>query len=225
MTRHFASAFLLLAVLLSPVAVGEEHHARKPILVKGDTWTFKTLTDTPAVRRQEAVEQFTVTFANAASIVGVSVRTFDGKAVESDWTWDSHLNYAVSTTAGISGESNKVVYSPSRGTFRFPLKVGDQYDAAYEVIIGTKDYTRVVFKFARTARVVGWQEVTVPAGKFKALLIESDGTMTFADSGRQGPTSEKIWYSPDVRNWVKSIVNNAGAIWQYELLSYKLTDE
>jgi hypothetical protein len=225
MTRRIASSLLLLAVLFPALARGDETRAPKPILIKGDTWTFKTLIDTPSLGRQEAVEQFIVTFANESAILGVSVRTFDGKAVESDWAWDSNLNYVATTTVGISGESNKIVYSPGRGTFRFPLKVGDKYDAAYEVITGAKDYTRTAFRFARTAQVVGWQEVTVPAGKFRALLIESDGVMTNVESGRRGTTSEKIWYSPEVRNWVKSIVNNGGAIWQYELLTYKLADQ
>lgn len=192
MTRRIAGAFLLLAALFPALALGNEITAPRPILIKDDTWTFRTFVDTPSLGRQEAVEQFTVTFANESSILGVSTRTANGKAVESEWTWDSNLNYVASTTVGITNESNKIVYSPGRGTFRFPLKVSDSYDAAYEVITGNKDYTRVAFRFARTARVVGWQEVTVPAGKFRALLIESDGVMTNVGNGRRGTTSEKI---------------------------------
>jgi hypothetical protein len=224
MIRRIHGTFLILAVLFSALALGDEARAPKPILIKGDTWTFKTLVDTPSLGRQEAVEQFTVTFANESSILGVSIRTVDGKSVETDWAWDSNLNYVATTTVGVTGESNKIVYSPGRGTFRFPLKVGDKYDAAYEVITGARDYTRTAFRFARTAQVVGWEDVTVPAGKFRALLIQSDGTMTNVENGRRGATSEKIWYSPEVRNWVKSIVNNAGSVWQYELLSYKLVE-
>jgi hypothetical protein len=59
-------------------------------------------------------------------------------------------------------------------------------------------------------RVVGWEDVEVPAGKFKALKIEADGSWsgeiaarttasTATQAGAQGTTAVPLRYAPRVQ--------------------------
>ncbi len=85
-------------------------------------------------------------------------------------------------------------------------------------------------------RVVGWEDIEVPAGKFKALKIEADGSWTgeiapktaatiATQAGEQGVSAvtqtvkvtaetvtgrlyRAIWYAPEVKREVKSVEEN-----------------
>jgi hypothetical protein len=82
-------------------------------------------------------------------------------------------------------------------------------------------------------KVVGWEDVTTPAGKFKALKIEAKGSwiadvtqavrtnslvagghgmaaesaQNVVQGGRrvEGRVYHAVWYVPEVKRWVKSI--------------------
>ncbi len=217
-------ALIACAFQFSSIAWSEEQFARRPLLAKGDTWTYRTYTESASAGRQTATEQFTVTFVSDKVIIGTSNRIAGARQTESDWSWTPDLNFVTTTIVGVSSEGDKITYSPHRGTFRFPLRPGDTYQADYDLITGTRDYTRVAFKFNRIAKVVGWEDVAVPAGRFRTLLVEAKGTIRFVANGKSGPATDKLWYSPEVRAWVKFEVNNDGAKWQSELESYKLAE-
>jgi hypothetical protein len=78
-------------------------------------------------------------------------------------------------------------------------------------------------------KVVGWEDIEVPAGKFHALKIESDGRWTadlsqrLMNSAVTAQTTENrvvpivrasgryykcFWYVPEVKRWVKSTEEN-----------------
>ncbi len=60
-------------------------------------------------------------------------------------------------------------------------------------------------------QAVRWEDVEVPAGRFRALRIEADGHMfrlnsiIGAGSGSRvrGIARTVIWYAPEARRWVK----------------------
>jgi len=53
-------------------------------------------------------------------------------------------------------------------------------------------------------RALGWEEITVPAGKFRALKIEAQGSFRrTGDGSGSGTARNVIWYAPEVRRWVK----------------------
>jgi hypothetical protein len=71
-------------------------------------------------------------------------------------------------------------------------------------------------------KVVGWEDVVVPAGKFKALRLEFDRSGPF-----RGSASESVWFAPDAKAVIKRIqsrptVTRANDVTTFELLSYKL---
>jgi hypothetical protein len=89
---------------------------------------------------------------------------------------------------------------------RFPLSVGSEWKYLYEV---KSDFGPV--RYEMTARVVGWEEITVPAGTYRALRIEHRGTWSrerdFAREGGGGaisaPQENTYWYAPAAKAMVK----------------------
>ena len=97
---------------------------------------------------------------------------------------------------------------------KFPLAVGNEWTHEYAVK-GSYGVARYEFK----ARVVGWEEVTVPAGTFRALRIEHKGTWSRdTDFSREGinrtltaPVEMTLWYAPAAKSVVKRIRTESSA--------------
>ena len=132
-----------------------------------DTWTFRRTTETlPAVWRQIHF-QGTV-LRNSGTTMVIRNNEVDSPnppreiLINSDWSSFRSL-----------GGRETVVHHP----FEFPLSVGKTWELAY-----TDDHPANKNHKSETRhlkyRVVGWEDVDVPAGKFKALKIEADGACT-----------------------------------------------
>ena len=159
---------------------------RPPVQV-GDRWTYQRY-DYATGQRRGAYEM-QVVFAARGVIQVVSSRK--DKTDELDTTFTHDWN-AVSTTSR--------VFNPHTGWLRFPLEAGAKYQASYEAVHLKKQFK---FRNQRQVRVLGWEEVQVPAGKFRALKIVSEGRFERAGTVAQGTASDVIWYVPEVRRWVK----------------------
>ena len=113
----------------------------------------------------------------------------------------------------------------------FPLKPGKSWTVDYTEINPNRVHTREQFHLVYAVK--DWEEVTVPAGKFKALKVEADGdwiadvparmsaaagghvdvnnSLSIAGTSRQGPQTftghlyKAVWYVPEVGRWVKSV--------------------
>jgi hypothetical protein len=72
-------------------------------------------------------------------------------------------------------------------------------------------------KAKETARVVGFEKVTVPAGTFGAVLIQYDGTID-----NEPAYSEKTWFVKGV-GYVKNVSVVKGETTTLEMTDYKLT--
>jgi hypothetical protein len=196
-----------------------------PALQPQDTWTFRRTSETrPDIWRQIHFEG-TVLRSSAATTL-VQNKEVDSPnpprevLIGSDW----------SSFRSLSGKET-VVHRP----FTFPMSVGKSWDLEF-----TDDHPNNKNHKSETRklkyRVVGWEEVEVPAGKFKALKIEADGSWsgevapkttasTARQAGAQGTTAitqtvnvteetvtgrlyQAYWYSPDVKREVKSVEEN-----------------
>jgi len=117
---------------------------------------------------------------------------------------------------------------------RFPLAVGNEWKYEYSV----KSSSGIVRNEIK-ARVVGWEEVTVPAGTFRALRIEHEGTWSRdTDHSREGfgrtlsaPVEITYWYAPAAKTIVKSLrveKSSYGGTWfrgEQELVESSLGSE
>jgi hypothetical protein len=95
---------------------------------------------------------------------------------------------------------------------QWPLEVGRsyQFDVNFQEQVQTWK-----------GKAVAWEEVEVPAGKFKALRLEYERS-----GSNRNAASETIWYAPDAKVVVKRIQARPGGqrsrdITTTELLAYK----
>ncbi len=113
---------------------------------------------------------------------GVDVRVFD-KAT-GNWL------------ATLRDGKERFAASPDDGTFSWPLWVGKSWMASYTYY--DRERGRSWNPVVTWWKVVAYEDVTVPAGKFKALRLESS-------PGTNNVTHTTFWYSPEARILVKRI--------------------
>jgi hypothetical protein len=200
--------------------------APAPTLQPDDTWTYRRTTETTQnnVWRQIHFEGSIV--RNSGSTVLIRNREVDSPnppreiLINSDW----------STFRSLAGKET-VVHRP----YAFPLTLGKTWDLEF-----TDDHPNNKNHKSETRklkyRVVDWEDIEVPAGKFKALKIEADGVWTgeiapkvvanvTTQAGEQGTTAaaqttkvtaetvtgrlyQAYWYVPEVKREVKSVEEN-----------------
>ena len=93
-------------------------------------------------------------------------------------------------------------YTPSSMLFKYPMKVGDEFPVSYYFDKSKVTPNKRTVRREGIVRVVGWEEVTVPAGTFKALRIEMSGEYKLFprdQGGRGGTFVETYWVSPKVK--------------------------
>ena len=125
----------------------------KPEVKMGENWRFRVSiyqTNVPIVFSLDS----RVSFVGPNIIVAVETGS-DGR--ESDSQFDSEWGIS---SLGYVGQ----VFDPPIRFFKFPLQVGAEYPYAYGLAAqkGSPARTRA----EGTVKVVGWEDVTVPAGKF-----------------------------------------------------------
>ena len=176
----------ILLLLACHAAAGQDAVPR-PELRPGDSWTYRRmdlLAGKPAGR-----PNFTVTFANDKAIGGIVHR--QGQRV--DATFTSDWNVVNDPTSG--------VFLPHNGLLRFPLAQGASWRTQFEVVRPLRGTFRSAVDLA--VRVAGWEEVAVPAGRFRALKVEAEGTFQRTDKAGAGHMRFVLWYAPAVKRWVK----------------------
>ena len=161
----------------------------RPDVKVGDTWTYNRTTNSPV---GGGFRQARVVQVNDKAIQLVIT---DGTGKESDETYTPEWN-AVGGAFGI--------FYPHVGLFQFPLQIGGSYQFQFELVPALA--TNIRSLHAHVAKVAGWEDVQVPAGKYRAVKIESHGTVRRQD-GSEGTGHFVIWYVPELRRWAK---------WTYE---------
>jgi hypothetical protein len=169
--------------LLSALAIGSAHAADPasvpaPQVSTGDTWIYAgTRSDGRA-----ATFKYEVTRAVAGEVVmdrGALAETYSAP-----WTM-------IRTKSG----RRSVTISPGLVMVPFPLKVGDRHQQKVELVddkTGAKRVDEIV------STVKGWEDVAVPAGKFRALRIEREERIGV---GSHDPRKNAAiyWYVPELR--------------------------
>ena len=111
------------------------------------------------------------------------------------------------------------VSEPSAKPWRvWPLIVGKQWSVDVDYIRPD----RTTGNLKQDARVVAYEEVTVPAGKFMAFKIEYDGYVR-TSTGFNGRIVDTFWYAPAARADVKHMRRVANNDFTRELVKYPAT--
>jgi len=98
--------------------------------------------------------------------------------------------------------------------FQWPLQVGKQWSAIVAWIDRT-DTQQQTYTLTSVWTVEAYEEVKTPAGTFKAFKV----TRREIESG----ASQELWYSPEVKSWIKIRgANTADGNYEEELTSFTL---
>jgi hypothetical protein len=187
--RRLGGVFVLALALACASAVqgaDESAPVPRPDVKVGEWWRYRITdypTNVPRVRNGEA----RVTFVGPNEILVVHPNNRES-IFTADW-------------GGLSLDGPGVAYDKPRHLLAIPLKVGSSHRVAYEVESRRGSGTRS--RFDETIKVVRWEEVVVPAGTFRALKLESEGTYQRLDTRGGGWLRREIWYVPEVKRWVK----------------------
>ncbi len=185
-----------------------------------DTWTYQTTVENHSGWHQSHVESSVLHLAGDSLAVSNkpvgSTMPPTEKLVGADW----------SRSRSINGRDTLV-----NRPLAFPLSVGKSWTVDYTEEHPNREFTSR--RWHTTYKVVGWDDVTVPAGTFNALKIEAEndwsgilapaitsaagtrvdaqGAVAVAQSNRTAPgpisgrTYKAFWYVPSVKRWAKSV--------------------
>lgn len=187
---------------------------QKPDVKIGDRWVYKVtnnFNDEEMSRFEQKItdvgedkiklDQATISSTSEASVGRVQKRQAD----RSTWTFP-----------------NSRIFEGRYVFLAFPLEVGKTWKNEYKINRsdgGTTSYNSPV-------TVEGWEDVQVPAGKFKAIKIVHSGFYSAQkiNSSWTGSTAETFWYAPEVKKFVKSefIDTPGGNRVRTELVEYEV---
>lgn len=149
-----------------------------------------------------------VSFVDSHAIHTVLSR--QAKPKDSDATFTPEWNGVVAVDEGI--------YETKAGLLQFPLSVGGAYKASWD--IRRPRMGKFHARHEREVKVVGWEEIEVPAGKFTALKVVAEGRWQRLDRKSGDWARNTIWYVPEVKRWVKTLYEDAQGKVGEELVFY-----
>jgi len=205
--QSFGKAFIIALVAAAPVLALAQVAAR-PDWKVGDSWTVAVSVNAGVGASTRREEVRTVKEAGETGYV----LEFVAKAADGTMTAPETSNFSrdlnfIAPSGGANGGPQEFKW------LQWPLEPGksDQFETMAQNSVATWK-----------GKVAGWEEVVVPAGKFKALRLEFDRSGPFRYAAQ-----DSVWYAPDAKAVVKRIQsrpggNRANDVTTIELLSYKL---
>jgi len=218
--RRFPGSGPLAAVTLAIVMLALGGCGKKPLpplsaivdapyIRPGSSWTYKVEDST-----WNAPAMVTLTFMKDDVYKNAGVLAF--ATGNETILYDRDLNFvAVAADGRIMREA-----SPSLRSFDFPFYVGKEWRSVFTFQDNQKglSWTPVEVFW----RVKEYDEVSVPAGKFRSFLIESKPSTNW------GIRKEQVWYAPQAKQLVKRIRERTAAHYEgrgkdtWELVQYTL---
>lgn len=200
-TATFAALIAGLTLAISsPVALAEDTSAGPPTVHSGDVWVD---------RLASGDKEFKV---SAASADGFSFTQW-GAEMQSDANWNPTVWRSLTEEQGAP-----INYQKPLMTFPFPLTPGKTWTAEDKWQIpdisqsGRSDVE---------GKVGDWEQVTVPAGTFRAIKVEVK-VRAIGRLGLNNTTNLTYWYAPEVNRFVKyHYQDESQGIVDAQLVSYK----
>lgn len=191
-----------------------------PVFTAGDSWVFNETTEKgPSGYDQKRLDLTIERLDGSTMIVGLkrdgAPTAYEDHLAGQDWS-QRHL---------VAGEQVTTVRP-----FNFPMRVGKSW--SIDFVDSIRRGNQISDHVKRTYTVVGWESVTVAAGTFRALKIESKGvdeaqvevpnvalggaaaqsngaaTFTQMRRGGRGTLTRArygaLYYVPSIKNYVKS---------------------
>jgi hypothetical protein len=193
-------------VLFFAQTVWAQETIEAPVWNVGDRWTYKSVTGNTWTNQVLEIKEdlYILKPGGAHSLNGYDKKSMNVKS--------------------IIEESARVLESDSslRKLFDFPMSVGKKWSDVTTAYPATGETRQGKIVFDHDFQVKDIQEVTTPAGRFKAYRIH------YSQKGRNSRKSGWVdfWYSPEIKNWIKREAEK-GPYWEKttwardaELVSY-----
>ena len=208
----FLASFFLLAVTFSTTGFAQfSNTAAKPDVKVDDRWLYRR--SDHRFEPPVLLYELRVTFVDQRAIHTVLAR--QGRPRDSDAIWTPEWNPVTSVDDG--------VLEIKAGLLQFPLTAGGDYGAQWDMRRPRAGSFHA--RHSRSVKVLGWELIEVPAGKFNALKVVAEGTWQRLDGKRKasGWARNTIWYAPEVKRWVKTLYEDAQGKVGEELVFYVVT--
>jgi hypothetical protein len=193
---------LSLLVLFIPSIVYSQDKVEAPVWNIGDKWSLTGSVTIMVVNADE--NSYAVKYLTSA---GESILICEKSSLNRLYVMD---------------KDKRIPYEGrNKRLLNFPLNIGKSWNDKYT--IGGKAGSQ---EYIETFTVLGWEDIVIQAGKFKAVKLEYKQARTEEKAGRK-PKEGKTWYwySPDVKYMIKCQYEKSDywdALYDWELTSFEL---
>jgi hypothetical protein len=200
---------VFVAVIFWTTAVLAQEQAPAPSFKEGDTWQFNIFRKGQIGTSTDQVEgMYEVSVTQGV----VKLYQIDGgqkieKTIEPDGPTQTFVR--------LIGQK-----SDQRPTLKFPLSVGQKWIYEYETKPPGSKFNQ---RRSAEVNVVGMEQVTTPAGSFKAYkLIRSESWTVGSQRGQRGGSTSTYFYSPETKSIVKTsnVSENSPGTIEIELIKF-----
>ena len=212
-------AFLVLPLLpLAANAADATLPVERADIPVGSTFTYQRVDDPGTAKQQVNGEQVVTITGESANGYAATIKQPPGyssappESLSLDLSWKRTVDGQPADTRWLS----------------FPLEAGKSWSSAgKDLWVSPQGYHG---NDDITYKVVGVEDVTVPAGTFKAVRVHGQGWWNITQGPKvSGQAVIDIWYSPDVRNIVRVEYTHVRTFntgrWAFELTAYKLSKD
>lgn len=190
--QKFALAFACVALAYAPAFAQQ---AERPDWKVGDEWVYK-VTEVNDGNKVSEYQHEIEKIDDGKIMIRRSEKNAEGVMVSGSLnTYNADMNY-------VTVEGKGVTSTPSSQSLQWPLQPGKKYPVEFSYV-NTENSRKGSTDMK--SEVSELQDITVPAGTFKAYKISSQGFWTRRDSeySGSGKEAQTIWYAPEVKRWVK----------------------
>ena len=184
-----------IAVIAASVAIGcqaavaQQTTVERPVLKPGTEWSYR-IDNSKRDKPTPPSDLRRVVKAVNANDYTIDVVTPTGTRTT---VMSLDLNpFAEGMTTGANKATGALPY------FSFPMTPGKTYS---EPLSYPSPFGNLAIQVDMNTKVLDWEEVTVPAGKYRALKVEANGRSVGGPIN--GTRKVTLWYAPEVGNYVR----------------------
>jgi hypothetical protein len=207
MKRRIFSAVFALAISCGVVGAFAQEQAPAPTFKEGDSWQIN-------ISRKDQGASSSSQTEGAYELVFTQGKI---KVFEINGDQKSEVNVQPESPAegllGVVGKNEK------RPDLKFPLSVGQKWE--YQVVVRPAGARQDQRRSAEVT-VVGQEQVTTPAGSFKAFKLVRSESWSVGRGGGSNTSTSTFYYSSETRSIVKRVTENANnpAVTVNELIKF-----
>jgi len=180
-----------------------ENKVELPKIYPGDSWTYSR-------KSKYDITRTSIFVVTVSSFTATGFKTFKKVIEGSDKSCKNEFTNELNPIK--KGRTSLKPYIPK---FSFPLTPGKTWEGKWKYTVRPGPKT-LNFNATMKSRVEGWETIKTQAGEFSALKItfEADHINQY---GRGAYTKGSQWYSPKVRNIVRSEIIDKGGRVRHEV--------